>query len=120
MANDQFTPDERHVLRQGKALEKLKESPEWTVLVEILQSHFNTNTHTLLAGASDIGGVLKSEYTKGVLHGLSLAIQLPSRTVNQAKEIASQHNQADVDEEHSDRDEEMLDETPAQPIGNAP
>lgn len=79
------TADAKEVLRLGNVMKKLLLNPEYLELVEITRKQIEV--WTTMAMEPSGGNPYKTEYEKGVVYGIRLNLETPSRIIADANSI---------------------------------
>lgn len=90
----ELTKDEKRVLRTGRVIREMMNTPGWKIYFEVLSYHLTAkrNEHEAPAEVSldGIAQVLRSESAKGAIMGLRFAIELPQGMLTDADNLRVQ------------------------------
>lgn len=96
-----ISDEERGVLAAAKWAETLQKTEDWTRYMEFLQKLQLAQLSQLATPSADVGGVLRTEYQKGTVYGLSLATTAFDETIAQAKEIRLREEALDPEDDEA-------------------
>lgn len=76
--------------------EVMIKTPAWQAYVKRLQRRMQTEGDAILGPAQSVDGMVALEYRKGALSGLVIARDLPSVTIQAAKELRQPEGNSDA------------------------
>ena len=97
-----ISDEERGVLNAAKWASELQKTDDWVRYMEFLQKLQLAQLSQLATPSSDVGGVLRTEYQKGTIYGLSLATTAFDETIAQAKAIRQREESLDPEDDEEE------------------
>ena len=97
-----ISEEERGVLAAAKWASELQKTDDWVRYMEFLQKLQLAQLSQLATPSSDVGGVLRTEYQKGTVYGLSLATTAFDETIAQAKAIRQREESLDPEDDEEE------------------